>query len=123
MFFVLKLAKLSPQRPLTMDEVRPIAAKQLGARKAERALREKADAALAKVREAIAAESLSPRPPRTRVCKSSRLTISCQTIPKLSRARARVVAATLLMQPGQFSGMIPAADGGFAVYLSLARSD
>ncbi|HVQ19977.1 MAG TPA: hypothetical protein VMS23_02910, partial [Terrimicrobiaceae bacterium] len=38
--------------------------------------------------------------------------------PKLSAREREIVAATLLMQPGQFSGMIPAADGGFAVYLS-----
>ena len=117
-FFVLKLAKLSPQRPLTMDEVRPIAAKQLGARKAERALREKADAALAKVREAIAAGK-----PFSDAAASAGLQVQSfndllPNDPKLSAREREIVAATLLMQPGQFSGMIPAADGGFAVYLS-----
>lgn len=117
-FFVLKLAKLSPQRPLTMDEVRPIAAKQLGARKAERALREKADAALAKVREAIAAGK-----PFSEAAANAGLQVQSfndllPNDPKLSAREREIVAATLLMQPGQFSGMIPAADGGFAVYLS-----
>ena len=54
-FFVLKLAKVNPQRPMTLEEVRPLAEKQLGARKAERLLREKAEPALAKIREAMAA--------------------------------------------------------------------
>ncbi|HEY5742626.1 MAG TPA: SurA N-terminal domain-containing protein, partial [Terrimicrobiaceae bacterium] len=35
-FFVLKLTKITPQRAMTMEEVRPVAEKQLGARKAER---------------------------------------------------------------------------------------
>jgi peptidyl-prolyl cis-trans isomerase D len=117
-FFVLKLAKVSPQRPLTMGEVRPIAAKQLGARKAERALRDKADAALAKVREAIAAGK-----PFSEAAASAGLQVQSfndllPNDPKLSTREREIVAATLLMQPGQFSGMIPAADGGFAVYLS-----
>ena len=52
---MLKLAKVNPQRPLTMEEARPAAISQLRARKAERLLRESADAALAKIREAMSA--------------------------------------------------------------------
>ena len=36
----------------------------------------------------------------------------------LSPEEQEVAAATVLMQPGQLSAMIPGIDGGFAVYLS-----
>ena len=50
---MLKLAKVDAQRPLTLEEARPTAISQLRSRKAERLLREGADAALAKIREAM----------------------------------------------------------------------
>jgi hypothetical protein len=116
-FFVLKLAKVNPQRPMTLDEVRPMAEKQLGTRKAERLLRARADPALARIREAMAggktfseaaaAEGLS-------VQNFDNLDPSGET---LSAEQQGIAAATLLMQPGQLSGMISDAEGGFAVYL------
>ncbi|RDJ93691.1 hypothetical protein B4Q13_20225, partial [Lacticaseibacillus rhamnosus] len=37
---------------------------------------------------------------------------------ELSPEQQQVAAATVLMEPGQVSRMIPSSDGGFAVYLS-----
>jgi peptidyl-prolyl cis-trans isomerase D len=117
-FFVLKLAEVNPQRQLTREEARETIVSQLRARKAERLLREKADAALANIRqamsggksfsEAAAAAGLQVRP----------FTDLTPDDEKLSPNEREIVAATLLMQPGQLSGMIPIPDGGFAVYLS-----
>ena len=119
-FFVLKLVRVNPQRPLTIEEVRPIAMRRLGTRKAEGLLREKADAALAKIREAMSAgKSLSDAAAAAglQVQSFNDLVPSSGT---LSPEEQEIAAATMLMQPGQLSAMIPDSDGGFAVYLSPA---
>jgi peptidyl-prolyl cis-trans isomerase D len=117
-FFVLKLGSVNAQRPLTLEEARPLAVARLRAQKEERLLRERADAALAKIREAlsagktfadaVAAAGLPVRP-------FNDLAPDDQ---KLSPEEREVVRATLLMEPGQLSGLIPTSGGGFAVYLS-----
>ena len=116
-FFVLKLTKINPQRPMTLEEVRPVAEKQLGARKAERLLREKAEPALAKIREAMAAgKSFSDAVAAEglQVKNFDHLDPSGES---LSSEEQGIAAATLLMEPAQLSGLISDADGGFAVYL------
>jgi SurA N-terminal domain/PPIC-type PPIASE domain len=116
-FFVLKRAKVNPQRPMTLEEVRPLAEKQLGARKAERLLREKAEPALAKIREAMATgKSFSDAAAAEglEVKNSDHLDPSGES---LSAEEQGIAAATLLMEPGQLSGLISDPDGGFAVFL------
>ena len=121
-FFVLKLAKVNAQRPLTLEEARPTAISQLRSRKAERLLREGADAALAKIREAMSGGKSfgdAAAAAGLQVRSFSDLTPSDE---KLSGDEREIAAATLLMQPGQLSNMMPAApDGGFALYL-LSRA-
>ena len=116
-FFVLKLAKVNPQRPLTIDEVRPLAEKQLGARKAERLLRERAGPALAKIREAMAAGKSFADAAAAEGLQVQSFDDLDPSGENLSPEQQGIAAATLLMQPGQLSGMISDADGGFAVYL------
>jgi peptidyl-prolyl cis-trans isomerase D len=118
-FFILKLVKVNPQRPLTIEEVRPMAEKQLGARKAERLLRAKANPAIAKIREAMAAGKSfadAAAAEGLQVKSFNNLDPSGDNITPEERG---IAAATLLMEPGQLSGIIPDAEGGFAVYLSL----
>jgi hypothetical protein len=115
-FFVIKLAKVNPQRPLTLDEVRPMAENQLGARKAERLLRERAEPALAKIREAMAAGKSFAEAAAAEGLQVQSFD-SLDPSESLSAAQQGIAAATLLMQPGQLSGMIADAEGGFAVYL------
>ena len=115
-FFVIKLAKVNPQRPLTLDEVRPMAEKQLGARKAERLLQEQADPALVKIREAMAAGKSFGEAAAAEGLQVQTFD-SLDPSESLSAAQQGIAAATLLMQPGQLSGMIADAEGGFAVYL------
>jgi hypothetical protein len=115
-FFVIKLAKVNPQRPLTLDEVRPMAENQLGARKAERLLRERAEPALAKIREAMAAGKSFAEAAAAEGLQVQTFD-SLDPSESLSAAQQGIAAATLLMQPGQLSGMIADGEGGFAVYL------
>ena len=117
-FFIIKLVKVNPQRPLTLEEVRPMAEKQLGARMAERLLRESAEPAIAKIREAMSAgKSFSEAAAAAGVQVKSFNDID-PSGESLSPEEEAIAAATLLMEPGQLSGMIPDSDGGFAVYLA-----
>jgi peptidyl-prolyl cis-trans isomerase D len=117
-FFVVKLAEVNPQRPLTMEEVRPIAASRLGARKAEGLLREKAEAALAKIREAMSAGKSFPDAAADAGLQVRSFNALVPSSEKLTPEEQQIAAATVLMEPGQFSGMVPSSEGGFAVYLS-----
>jgi hypothetical protein len=116
-FFVLKLAKVNPQRPMTLEEVRPLAEKQLGARKAERLLREKAEPALAKIRAAMAAGKSFSDAAAAETLQVKSFDHLDPSGENLSAEEQGIAAATLLMEPGQFSGLISDADGGFAVFL------
>jgi peptidyl-prolyl cis-trans isomerase D len=117
-FFVLKLVKINPQRPLTIDEARPLAVSRLAARKAERLLRENAEAALAKIREGISAGKSFQDAAATAGLKVRSFNALVPSDEKLSPEEREVAAATLLMEPGQLSGMISTSNGGFSVYLS-----
>jgi peptidyl-prolyl cis-trans isomerase D len=116
-FFVLKLTKVNPQRAMTMEEARPVIVNQLRARKAERLVRENAEATLLKIREAMAAgKSFSDAAAAAGVQVRSLSDVTPRD-EKLSPEEREIVAATLLMEPGQLSGLIPSGDGGFAVFL------
>jgi hypothetical protein len=99
-----------------------LAVSRLGAGKAERLLRENAEAALAKVREAIASGKSFQDAAADAGLKVRTFNYLLPSDPKLSPEEQEVAAATLLMEPGQLSGMIPASDGGFAVFLSSRES-
>ena len=116
-FFVLKLAKINAQRPMTLEEVRPLAEKQLGARKAERLLREKAEPALAKIREAMAGGKSFSDAVTAEGLQVKNFDHLDPSGENLSSEEQGIAAATLLMEPGQLSGLISDADGGFAVYV------
>jgi peptidyl-prolyl cis-trans isomerase D len=117
-FFVLKLVKINPQRPLTIDEARPLAVSRLGARKAERLLRENAEAALSKVRESISAGKSFQDAATEAGLKVRSFNYLVPSDEKLSPEEQEVAVATLLMEAGQLSGMIPTSNGGFSVFLS-----
>jgi len=116
-FFVVSLAKVSPQRPLTVDEVRPDAEIQIRAMKTERLVQENAAASLAKIRDALGggktfADAVTASGLKAESFKD--LALSGGT---LSPEQSAFAQATFLMEPGQVSGFLPGADGGFAVYL------
>ena len=117
-FFVLKLTRVNPQRPLTIEEVRPIAERRLGARKAEGLLRETAEAALVRIREAISAGKSFADAAAAAGLQVQSLNDLLPSSGTLSPKEQEVAAATMLMEPGQLSAMIPNSDAGFAVYLS-----
>ncbi len=117
-FFVVRLARVNPQRPLTIDEVRPMAESRIKAIKASNLLRQNADAALGKIREALSggksfADAATAAGLKIESFKG--LSLSGGT---LDPNQQEVAQATYLMGPGQVSGFLPGPDGGIAVYLA-----
>lgn len=116
-FFVLKLETITPERALTVDEVRPIAEARLKLIKAERLAAENGQKAVAQLREAIAAGKPLPEAALALGLKVDTLTglepqkLLEQNIPY------EAVKLTLLLQPAQLTNYIPTADGGVALYL------
>lgn len=116
-FFVLKLETVTPERPLTLDEVRPIAEARLKLIKAERLATEGGQQAVAKLREAVAAGKPFQEAALALGLKVDTLTglepqkLLEQNIPY------EAVKLTLLLQPAQLTNYIPSADGGVALYL------
>ena len=116
-FYIIKLAKVNPQRELTIEEVRPMADARIKASKIERLVRENADAALAKVREAMKAGKTftdAAAAAGLKVEPVSTLDLSAETLTPVQQEMAR---ASLIMEPGQLSGFLPSPDGGLAVFL------
>jgi hypothetical protein len=116
-FFVLKLETVTPERPLTIDEVRPIAEARLKLIQAERLATENGQKAVAQLREAIATGKPLPEAALALGLKVDTLTglepqkLLEQNIPY------EAVKLTLLLQPAQLTNYIPTAEGGVALYL------
>lgn len=116
-FFVLKLETVTPERPLTLDEVRPIAEARLKLIQAERLATENGQKAVSKLREAIAAGKPLPE-------AALALGLTVDTLTGLEPQKLleqnipyEAVKLTLLLQPAQLTNYIPSSEGGVAVYL------
>ncbi len=116
-FFVLKLETVTAERPLTLDEVRPIAEARLKLIQAERLATENGQKAVSQLREAIATGKPLQEAALALGLKVDTLTglepqkLLEQNIPY------EAVKLTLLLQPAQLTNYIPTADGGVALYL------
>ncbi len=115
-FFVIKLATINPQRTLTLEEARPLAEAQLRGMKAGEILRQGADAAIAKIREAMAGGKSFADAAAAAGLKVDSLTGVSPT--GAAPDQQAIMRATLLMEPGQLSGFVPGMQGGYAVYLA-----
>lgn len=117
-FYVIRLAGVNPQRELTIEEVRPAAEARIKAAKAARILQVSADEALAKVREAMSGGKTFADAVAAVGLKAEPVATLDPTSDSLTQAQGGTVRLSLLMEPGQLSGFVPAADGGVAVYLA-----
>jgi len=116
-FFVVNLTKVSPQRPLTIEEVRPEAENRIRSMKAARLLQENSAASLAKIRTALGGGKSFADAATAAGFKAESLKNLALSGDTVSPEHQAIAQATFLMEPGQVSGFRPSADGGFAVYL------
>jgi len=116
-FYILKLNHVNPRRPLTLEEVRPMAMDALLGAKAERVLRESAAATVEKLREAITAgKSFGDAAAALglKVEAINGLSLRDDSLSPDKRELARVATE---MEPGQLSNFLPTQDGGAAIFL------
>jgi hypothetical protein len=115
-FYVAKLVSTIPQRAMTLEEVRPMAEMRIRASKAGEALRQKADAAVTKIRAAMAGGKSFADAVAAEGLKVESLTGVSPT--GAAPDQQAIMRASLLMQPGQVSGFIPGMTGGYVAYLA-----
>jgi len=118
-FYVIKLAKVDPRRALTVEEVRPLATKQIQAFKAAQTNRTEAEATLAAIRKAIAGGQTFAAAVAAAGREVETFTDLDLAAEELTPEQQQVARATMLLNPGGLSGILPTNDGGFAVYLEF----
>ncbi len=117
-FFVVKLTKTNPQRPLTIEEVRPLIEARLRGAKAGEMLSAKAAAAVATIRAELAAGKPFADAAAAAGVTTEPLNGFSVNSESLSIDQRELATVALVLEPGQISNFIPSADGGFAVFLA-----
>lgn len=114
-FFVYRVVNRSPERELNFEESRSIAEQRVRAAAAEKLVRERADAALVKIREAIQAGT-SPAEAATAVgVTAEKFEAVDPSNPELPPGVQSLFRASILLEPGQISNFLPSQTGGNAV--------
>ena len=114
-FFVYRLVNRSPERELGFEESRPIAEERVRAVAAEKLLRERADAALLKIREGIQAGATPADAAMAVGVTSEKLEAVDPSNPQLPPEVQSLFRASILLEPGQISNFLPNQSGGSAV--------
>lgn len=117
-FYVVKLVKVSPQHALTFDEVKPILEQNLKAMKARQVLQANGIALIAKIREQLTAGKSFADAAAALGLKPEVITGLDFTSESLKPEQQGLARASMLLEPGQVSNLLPDADGGYAVYLT-----
>lgn len=115
-FYVAKLVTINPVRPMTLEEARPLIETQVRSMRAGEILRQNADAAIAKIREAMAGG-------KSFADAAAALGLKVDTANGVTPTGAApdqraIMRATILMEPGQVSALVPGMTGGYVVYLA-----
>ncbi len=117
-FYVVKLVKVTPQHPLTLDEVKPLLEQNIKAAKAQQVLVANGKAIVAKIREQLAAGKSFTDAATALGFKPETITGLDFTSENLKPEQQSLARASILLEPGQVSNLVPDTDGGVAVYLT-----
>ncbi len=114
-FFVYRVVNRSPERELSFEESRAIAEERVRATGAEKLLRERAEAALVKIREGVQAGA-SPADAATAAgVTTEKFEAVDPSNPQLPQEVQSLFRASILLEPGQISNFLPNQTGGSAV--------
>ncbi len=114
-FFVYRVMNRSPERELSFEESRAVAEERVRAAGAEKLVRERAEAALIKIREGIQSWS-SPSDAATAAgVTSEKFEAVDPSNPQLPPEIQSLFRAAILLEPGQISNFLPNQSGGSAV--------
>ena len=116
-FFVAELAELTPSRPLTLAEATPVITERLRQNSAAKGLREKADAQMKAIREAVAAGKSFDEAATQAGLKVETLDNILPMNESTTQEQRQIISATLTIRDGEISHFENAPWGGFAVFL------
>ncbi len=116
-FYVVRLASVTPERQLPIDEVRSSVQARLRTAKARDRVRRDATSAIESLRSALAAgKSIEAAAGELKL--QTELISGMDVMSKdLPREKMEAAGVALQLQPGRISGFLQSADGGIAVYL------
>ncbi|MCX7869034.1 MAG: peptidylprolyl isomerase [Terrimicrobiaceae bacterium] len=117
-FFVLRVIGRTPERSLEFEEARAGIEERLRAAQAAQRLRAKAEAAVARVREALAAGKSPAEAAAASEAKVETFQAVTPGKPGLPPELSVCGAVSALLEPGQISNPLPAADGLAAVLVA-----
>jgi len=118
-FFVLHIGEITPERPMTFEEVRVLEEPRLKAQKVAQATREKANQSVAKIREAVSAgRSFAEAAKAEGLIVETVAGFEPATQAQEQKVPIEVIRLSLLLEPAQMSGFVPSADGGLVFFLS-----
>lgn len=117
-YYIIKLAKISPQRQMTFEEASPQLETRLKAMKAESLITKTAETQLGALRAGLTAGKPFAEAATAAGVQAEALTGLDPQSETLTPEQRSFIEPTLLMQPGQLSNLVVSPTGGFAVYLS-----
>ncbi len=118
-FYVLKLEKVIPERPLTAEEIRPIADVKLRAAKLAKLGQEQGLAAVAALRNAVAGGKTLADAATAAGLKVESVPGVIASNPQGQNVPVGILKLALLMEPAQLSNYLASEDGsGAAIYLA-----
>jgi hypothetical protein len=117
-FFVYRVVGRSAERELSFEESRSIAEERVRAVTAEKLVRERADAALVKIREAVQAGTSLPEAATAAGVTFEKFEAVDPSTPGLPPEIQSLFRASILLEPGQISNFLPGQSGGNAVVVT-----
>jgi len=117
-YAVIEIAEVQPARPLTFDEARADLRADLIMLKRTAAVRETAEAALAKIREELAAGTPLAEAVKAALIQSESLKALTPFTEDLTPEQRQVAMAVMDLPVGTLGEFTPALDGGFAAYVA-----
>jgi hypothetical protein len=117
-FYVLHLAHVTPERPLTLDEARPKIIAALKDERARTALAAKAEEVRTKIADALKAGRTFGEAAIAAGQQAQNVpAFSAQQPPRAQANGQDISSASLELGPGELSKFVPTADGGLLVYV------
>jgi hypothetical protein len=121
-FFVLHIDQITPESPMTLEQVRPMIESSLRSEKVAKATREKAEQTVAKIRDAVAGGRSFADTATAEGLKVETITgFEPATQAQENKVPMEVVRLSLLLEPAQMSGYVPDAAGGLTFFVSARQ--
>jgi len=121
-FFVLHIDQITPESPMTLEQVRPMIESSLRSDKVAKATREKAEEIVAKIRDAVTggrsfADTATAEGLKVETVSGFEPATQAQE----NKVPMEIVRLSLLLEPAQMSGYVPDASGGSTFFVAARQ--